>query len=167
METYIMLAGLTKESTVDGPGIRIALYLQGCPHHCSGCHNPETWNIDNGVSKTVNETLKLITDNLTPLHQGITISGGEPFMQPAALLALVQGIRERFHQLNIWCYTGYLYDDLIQSPILPYLDILVDGPYQESERELDLRFKGSRNQRIINVQASISQGQIIEDVRYV
>lgn len=162
METTLTLAGLTRESTVDGPGVRLALFMQGCPHHCKGCHNPDTWDREGGEIWTVKSTLDLIAKKLTPLHQGITISGGEPFMQPDALLALVKGIREKFPQLNIWCYSGYLFEDLVDSPVLPYLDVLVDGPFIDDEREMDLSFRGSRNQRLIDVASSLKMGKAIE-----
>lgn len=166
MDLNIKLAGLTRESTVDGPGIRMAIYFQGCPHHCRGCHNPETWDPEDGVEKTVTETLELINRLITPLHSGLTISGGEPFFQQEGLLALVKGVKEQFPHLNIWCYTGYHYEDLAGSPVLPYLDVLVDGPFEEEQRELDLVYKGSRNQRIIDIPASQSKGEVVEDPRY-
>lgn len=162
----IVLAGMAKESTVDGPGVRLALFMQGCPHHCSGCHNPETWDENGGQRMSVTAALKLMAQYLTPLHQGITISGGEPFMQPDALLELLQGVRESFPALNIWCYSGYIFDDLQHSPVLPLIDILVDGPYQEELRDLDLLFRGSRNQRIIDVAASLQTGQVVEHSGY-
>lgn len=163
MDTTLALAGLTRESTVDGPGVRLALFLQGCPHHCKGCHNPETWDQAGGEIWTVKATLDLLGKKLTPLHQGITISGGEPFLQPEALLALVEGIRQRFPHLNIWCYSGYLFEDLKASPVLRYLDVLVDGPFIEEEREMDLPFRGSRNQRIIDVASSLKKGKPVEN----
>ncbi|MGE5450059.1 MAG: anaerobic ribonucleoside-triphosphate reductase activating protein [Methanomassiliicoccales archaeon] len=162
MEPIIVLAGMTSESTVDGPGIRLTLYLQGCPHHCIGCHNPDTWDEQSGQRLSVNAALDLIAKHLTPLHQGITLSGGEPFFQPAASLQLVSGLRTRFPHLNIWCYTGYTYEELLESPILPLIDVLIDGPFIEAERELDLVYRGSKNQRIIAVKASLQAGKVIE-----
>jgi len=166
VEQDIYLAGMAKESTVDGPGVRLTLYLQGCPHHCVGCHNPDTWEKDGGERLSVKEALDLIARYLTPLHQGITISGGEPFAQSEALLQLVTGLRERFGSLNIWCYSGYLYDELLASPVLPMLNVLVDGPYSEDKRELDLVFRGSHNQRIIDVAASLQTGKVVEHPAY-
>ncbi|MGE5381582.1 MAG: anaerobic ribonucleoside-triphosphate reductase activating protein [Methylocystaceae bacterium] len=166
MKTTVRLAGMSRESTVDGPGVRLTIFFQGCPHHCKGCHNPDTWDSNGGEELTIQETLDLLARYITPLHQGITFSGGEPFLQAEALLKLVKGIRERFPQLNIWCYSGYQYEDLLCSPVLPLLDVLVDGPFEEANRELDLIFRGSSNQRIIDLALSEESGQVVEHPAY-
>ena len=143
------VAGIMDESIVDGEGIRLAVFLQGCPHHCKGCQNPETWNTDKlSLLMTVDEIMKKYDGN--PLLNGITFSGGEPFIQADKLIPLA----EKVHKAggNVWCYTGYTLDELRASSeaseLLNHIDVLVDGPYIEKERDLTLKFRGSKNQRI-------------------
>lgn len=143
------VAGIMDESIVDGEGIRLAVFLQGCPHHCKGCQNPETWNTDKlSLLMTVDEIMKKYDGN--PLLNGITFSGGEPFIQADKLIPLA----EKVHRAggNVWCYTGYTIDELRASneasELLRHIDVLVDGPYIEKERDLTLKFRGSKNQHI-------------------
>lgn len=149
----IRIAGIVRESIVDGPGIRFVVFAQGCPHHCEGCHNPGTHDFAGGYDCDIETILDAIGEN--PLLDGVTFSGGEPFCQPAAFYKLAKGIRERYPKLSITIYTGFTYEDLIQGeverPLLSMADYLIDGRYMEEERDLTLQFRGSRNQRIIEL----------------
>lgn len=144
------------ETIVDGEGIRYAIYLAGCTHACKGCHNKESWNPNAGKVLTD----KILTDiiieiNNNPLLDGITISGGDPFYSPDELLQLVKRLK-RDTQLNIWCYTGYIYEELLKNDVakqvLNYIDVLIDGPFIESLYSPTISFRGSTNQRIIKLQ---------------
>ncbi|NLY90972.1 MAG: anaerobic ribonucleoside-triphosphate reductase activating protein [Firmicutes bacterium] len=158
-ETMIRIAGITPESVVDGPGLRAVVFFQGCPHHCPGCHNPETWDPQGGKVLSVEEVWRLIRYN--PLLSGITLSGGEPLAQPEGALALARKVRAV--QGNLMIYTGYTWEELgrLNSPLITELigmtDLLVDGPFLLAERDERLPFRGSRNQRIIDVQASLGK----------
>jgi len=140
---------------VDGPGIRYVIFVQGCPHHCEGCHNPQTHDFEGGYFVDGEELLRDICAN--PLLSGVTFSGGEPFCQAAALAALGEAIHEK--GLNIITYTGFLYEDLLEKAnadegiraLLSVTDTLIDGPFILAERDLSLSYRGSRNQRIIDL----------------
>lgn len=158
-ETMIRVAGITPESVVDGPGLRAVVFFQGCPHHCPGCHNPETWDPQGGKLLTVEEVWRLIRYN--PLLSGITLSGGEPLAQPEGALALARKVRAAGGNLMI--YTGYTWEEICRfdSPVMTELlgmtALLVDGPFLLAEKDERLLFRGSRNQRIIDVQASLGK----------
>ena len=145
------IAGIVNDSIVDGPGLRYTIFSQGCSHNCPGCHNPETHSFDGGFEIDTESIISEISKN--PLLSGVTFSGGDPIEQPAPFLELAKAIKKM--NLNIWMYTGYTYEELtsMQDPIiqelLSYVDVIVDGPYIESKRQLDLEFRGSSNQRII------------------
>lgn len=163
-DTPVRLAGAVNDSIVDGPGIRLAIFVQGCSHHCKGCQNPETWNPEGGYVKTVDDIARAMAAN--PLLDGITLSGGEPMEQPVPLTELADIAHE--HKLNVWCYSGYTFEQLLDDKpsaeaheLLRHVDVLVDGPYVESERSLDLHFRGSANQRIIDVPASLEAGEVV------
>ncbi|WP_297967579.1 anaerobic ribonucleoside-triphosphate reductase activating protein [uncultured Anaerovibrio sp.] len=158
----IKIAGTVNDSVVDGEGYRFTIFTQGCPHDCIGCHNPQTHDFDGGRVEDTEDILKVVLDN--PLLQGVTFSGGEPFCQPGPLADLARRLHE--HHLDVWCYTGYTMDQLLQGTpqqleLLKELDVLVDGPYQEWKRDISLSFRGSSNQRIIDVQESLRKNQII------
>lgn len=143
------------ETIVDGEGIRYSIYLAGCNHHCQGCQNPESWNPNAGELLTDEKVSQIISEiNQNPLLDGITFSGGDPFYNKEGFYTLIKKIKEATHQ-NIWCYTGYVYEDLLKdeiaSEILKYIDVLVDGPFQKENYSPYLTFKGSSNQRIINL----------------
>ncbi len=154
-EGCLRVAGRVGESVVDGPGLRYTLFLQGCPHRCFGCHNPETHAMDGGVLVSCAQVLDEIDAN--PLLGGVSLSGGEPFCQSAALLPLVKAIRAR--GLDVLVFTGYHFEDLLlhttHRALLEEIDILVDGPFILQQRNLLLRFRGSDNQRILDVPASL------------
>ena len=164
-EASIRLAGIVRESIVDGPGIRFVVFTQGCPHHCEGCHNPETHDFTGGYDCRTGKLLAEIDKN--PLLRGVTISGGEPFCQPEALLELLRAVKQR--GLNLMVYTGYLYETLLEmarerpaiGEMLLLTDLLVDGPFLLKERDLTLRFRGSRNQRIIDLTATRLAGEVV------
>lgn len=158
----IRIAGKVDDSIVDGPGIRYTIFFQGCPHHCLGCHNPETHDFNGGHFEDIEDIMKEIKSN--PLLFGVTISGGEPFSQKEELLTLVKEIRKT--NLNIMVYTGYTFENLINSDIitkeiLNNIDYLVDGPFILKERDLELIFRGSRNQRYIDVKKTLKESRII------
>lgn len=155
----IRIAGIEEESVVDGEGIRYVVFCQGCPHHCVGCHNPESWSFDGG--SLIDSEDIYISMQKNELLDGLTLSGGEPFMQVDELLPLVQKMKPRY---NVWCYTGFLYEDLLKDnkrKLLEYIDVLVDGKFILEQRDLTLRFKGSKNQRLIDVQKSLKENKII------
>lgn len=153
----IRIAGFVNDSIVDGPGLRLAVFTQGCPHHCPGCHNSQALDFDGGNLMDTAFLLEKIKAN--PLLDGVTFSGGEPFVQPLPLLELGRAVKEL--GLNLWIYTGYTWEELAAlgaavQQLLALADVLVDGPYLATERSLDLKFRGSKNQRILDVQASLS-----------
>lgn len=151
---------LLTDSIVDGEGLRAVLWTQGCSHNCKGCHNPETHAFDKGTLVEVEKVKDLIKD-LT-LQDGLTLSGGDPFFQPEACLEIAKFAKER--GLNVWAYTGFLFEDLLNNEkmrnLLNYIDVLVDGPFMLENKTLSLKFRGSSNQRIINVPKSLKQGKV-------
>lgn len=156
------LAGITGDSIVDGPGIRTTVFCQGCPHHCMGCHNPETWEFGAGTDMDEETVLKIIQDN--PLCHGVTFSGGEPFSQAAAFVKLGRLLKEQGYEVA--SYSGYTFEELLngtadQKALLNTLDVLIDGPFILAERSLDLNFRGSKNQRVLNVPKSLEAGTAV------
>ena len=154
----------------NGPGVRVSLFVSGCTHHCKGCFNQEAWDFDYGQPFT-EETVASILDMLRPEYvRGLTLLGGEPFEpenQPA-IVELLRRIKREMPQKSIWAFSGYLFDkDILSGRLgdtreyLSYLDVLVDGPFVESRKNLSLRFRGSENQRLIDVPASLKQGKIV------
>ena len=159
----ISLSGITGDSIVDGPGIRLTIFTQGCPHHCPGCHNPQTHDPNGGSWGDTDDIIAAMAEN--PLLDGITLSGGDPFMQPKECTELAKGAHK--HGLNVWTYTGYTWEalfeenDLDKIALVQESDILIDGPFILAERSLELKFRGSRNQRIIDVKKSLQTGEIV------
>lgn len=154
----IRIAGVVSESIVDGPGIRFAVFAQGCVHHCKGCHNVSTHDFSGGYDVTIAELVAEIDKN--PLLDGVTFTGGEPFCQPAAFLALAKEVKGR--NLHLLAFSGYTYEELLTlaekdddlRQLLSCVDILIDGPFIEEEKDLTLQFRGSKNQRIIDMKAT-------------
>lgn len=156
----IRISGIERESIVDGEGIRYVIFTQGCPHHCPGCHNPQTHSFDGGKVVSIGTLLDDVSKRKDWLD-GITLSGGEPFCQTNQCSAIAKKAHEM--GLTVWCYTGYLFEDLHgqDNELLKHVDILVDGPFVLEERSLELTFKGSRNQRVIDVPASLKEGVVV------
>ncbi len=163
----LRLAGFAGDSIVDGPGIRFTTFCQGCPHHCPGCQNPETWPFEGGFEVTPEDVVEHVKRN--PLTRGVTFSGGEPFAQAAAHAELARQLKAAGYEVA--SYTGYTFEQLLeeQDPakldLLQQLDILVDGPFRQEELSLELRFRGSANQRILNVPQSLTQGKAVWETR--
>lgn len=145
-------------TSVDGIGLRTSLYCAGCENHCPGCHNPQSWDERGGTPISVDELFRLIVD----ADMNVTFSGGDPMLHPEGFIALAQMIKQHTNK-TIWCYTGYRFEELMNHPLRSELvrlcDVLVDGRYMESERDITLHFRGSRNQRIIDVSRSL-QGEV-------
>ena len=157
----IRIAGLTDDSIVDGKGFRFVIFTQGCLHHCKGCHNPETWAMDGGNIMNIEEIEEKIARN--GLLDGITFSGGDPFYQPKPCAELAKWAKSR--GLNVWAYTGFLYEELLEMPevkeFLDLVDVLIDGPFILEEKSLLLNFRGSKNQRVIDINETRNQNKIV------
>lgn len=155
----IRISGITPESIVDGEGIRYVIFAQGCPHHCPGCHNPSTHSFDGGKVVAIHDIIIDIERNRKYID-GITLSGGEPFCQSDQCSIIAEQAREM--GLSVWCYTGFSFEDLYGRDdtlgLLKNIDVLVDDPFILEERSLDLDFRGSRNQRVIDVRTSLKKG---------
>lgn len=159
----IWIAGVADDSIVDGPGIRVTLFCQGCPHHCPGCQNPETWPFAGGTKMEEEALFARIREN--PLARGVTFSGGEPFAQAAGFARLAGMLQSAGYEVA--CYTGYRFEDLLcgapdQQALLQKLDVLIDGPFVEELKSLSLPYRGSSNQRILDVPASLREGKAVE-----
>jgi anaerobic ribonucleoside-triphosphate reductase activating protein len=139
------------ETMMDGPGLRTSIYFAGCKHRCKGCHNPQSWDMNGGYSMPINHILTLIKEDE---FANVTFSGGDPFYQVDAVTELAKRIKAETNK-TIWCYTGFTIEEIRENPslnkLLPYIDVLVDGPYVEALRNTDLPFRGSENQRIIYI----------------
>lgn len=158
----INLSGIVSDSIVDGPGIRTTIFCQGCPHRCEGCHNRQTWEFGQGTDVDIQTIVAAVKAN--PLCKGVTFSGGEPFAQAAGCYQLA--LRLKAEGYEVASYTGYTFEQLLegtpeQKKLLSVLDILIDGPYLQQERSLELAFRGSRNQRILDVPKSLAQGSAV------
>jgi anaerobic ribonucleoside-triphosphate reductase activating protein len=153
---------IVSESVVDGFGIRLTAFLQGCPRHCEGCHNPKLLPMEGGTVVTEEEFADLLLSRISPIHRGITFSGGDPLAQPEALLKVITLLKQRNPKLDIWVYTGFIFEEVKSWPVLKMIDVLVDGPFILKEKNLSLPFRGSSNQRIIDVPKTLQQGKIME-----
>lgn len=145
----IRIAGVIPESIVDGEGIRYAIFMQGCLRHCEGCHNPATHPLDGGKIVDTDELIAAIKKN--PLLSGITLTGGEPLLQIPPAIELAKATKNL--GLNVWCYTGYTLEEIppTAQELLKFVDVLVDGPFILAQRDLELDFRGSSNQRVIDL----------------
>lgn len=157
----LSILDIIEDTTVDGPGFRTAVYAAGCPNRCPGCHNPESWDIDHGHRMSTEEILKIV---LADPFADVTFSGGDPMFQPEGFAQLAHDIKQRSRK-NIWCYTGYTFENLLhnqkQAQLLKYIDVLVDGKFEEKLRDEELCFRGSSNQRLIDVQASLKRNETV------
>ncbi len=145
---------------VDGPGFRTSIYCAGCRHQCAGCHNPQSWDFEGGHTMTTDEIMSVIEADP---FANVTFSGGDPMYQPEGFTELAKAIKSRTDK-DIWCYTGFTYEALVSNPrqkaLLEKIDVLVDGPFVKSQRDETLHFRGSRNQRLIDVPASLREGKV-------
>lgn len=159
------VAGTIQDSIVDGPGFRFVVFAQGCEKRCEGCHNPETWDCEGGAEREVGELVSEMLSN--PLTDGITLSGGEPFLQAEDCARLAAAARE--NGLNVWAYSGCTIEELMASAVddpsvarlLGLIDVLVDGPFIAAMRTLSLKWRGSKNQRVIDVPGSLQAGSAV------
>ena len=165
MGNTIRLAGIAYESLVNGPGMRRVFFSQGCKHNCKGCFNPDTHSFDGGEEKDMDELIKDVLSN--PMIRGVTFSGGDPFERPVEFAYMGEAFKK--NGLNIWSYTGYTYEFIVshfnEKPewrrLINTLDVLVDGEFQQDKKEEGLLFKGSSNQRIIDVKESLKRNQVV------
>ena len=157
----------------NGPGVRVSLFVSGCTHRCPGCFNEIAWDFDYGEPFT-DDTISLILNMMKPAHiKGLTLLGGEPFepQNQPAIVQLLRRVKAEYPEKSIWAFSGYLFDkDIlagrlgpqeITNEFLSYLDVLVDGPFVQAQKNLSLRFRGSENQRLIDVQQSITRGEVV------
>lgn len=160
------IAGIVQDSIVDGPGLRFVIFTQGCFHDCSGCQNMETHDVSGGKEVSVQELVKILLSN--PLTDGVTFSGGEPFLQPEECAAIA--VEAKNARLNVWTYTGYTFEELIEKArtepgvknLLELTDVLVDGRFVLEQRSLDIKWRGSKNQRLIDCRESMRMNRAIE-----
>lgn len=156
------LSGIVNDSIVDGPGIRVAVFSQGCPHHCPGCHNPETWDFGCGTAVEEETVVDIVKEN--PLCRGVTFSGGEPFAQAEGFAKLARLLKAAGYEVA--SYSGYTFEALLagtrdQRALLETIDVLIDGPFLLAEKSLEISFRGSRNQRILDVPRSLAAGKAV------
>lgn len=159
-----LASNLSFDSIVDGPGLRTVIWTQGCPHHCKGCHNPQTHDFDKGFKVDVKDIIEQIRN--IKLQRGITISGGEPFVQVEPLIEIAKTIKDEMNY-DIWVFSGYTFEELISSKnkdknleFLKYVDVLVDGKFEEDKKDYKLLFRGSSNQRLIKVKETLDSKEI-------
>ena len=158
----IRIFGTVEDSIVDGPGLRYSVFVQGCPHHCPGCHNPETWDFGCGTDMPVEAIVDIVKAN--PLCRGVTFSGGEPFAQAEGYAKLAKLLKEAGYEVA--SYSGYTFEQLLrgtpaQRELLASIDVLIDGPFIQAEKSLEVPFRGSKNQRILDVPSSLKQGRAV------
>ncbi len=162
----IRLAGVEPESIVDGRGFRYVIFVQGCPHHCPGCHNPQTHSFEGGILESPERFLSEMKEN--PLLRGVTFSGGEPFSQAQALSYLAKRIKEET-TLDLTVFSGWTYEELLAKKdywtdqLLALSDYLIDGPFIKEQMDLSLQFRGSSNQRVIDLNATRKAGCVVLD----
>ena len=152
---------ILEDTTVDGPGFRTAIYCSGCYHKCTGCHNPQSWDIEAGREMSIAEIMEKIKADP---FANVTFTGGDPIYQAEGFALLAETIKKETAK-DIWCYTGFLYEQLLNGKytekLLQNIDVLVDGPYIEEQKDPDLLFRGSTNQRLIDVKRSLAAGEVV------
>lgn len=166
----IRIAGVVSDSIVDGPGLRLSIFVQGCPHHCEGCQNPETHDFEGGIEFDTEDFISRVRDEIihNPILAGVTLTGGEPIAQVSAVLKVAEAVRELGK--NVVLFTGYTYEELLKMSdnepdirkLLSLCTLLVDGRFIIEHKSLQLKFRGSSNQRLIDPAASLKCGQIVE-----
>jgi anaerobic ribonucleoside-triphosphate reductase activating protein len=158
----ISVLNIIEDTMVDGPGFRTSIYCAGCQHECPGCHNPQSWDFEGGQAMTTDEIMRVIEADP---YADVTFTGGDPMYQPEGFVELARAIR-RQTQKTIWCYTGFTFETLVNNPrqraLLELTDVLVDGPFVRSLRDETLLFRGSRNQRLVDVPRSLKAGKVVE-----
>lgn len=154
---------ITKDDMLNGDGLRVVLWVSGCEHHCKGCQNPVTWNPEDGIAFDENAKQEIFEQLEKDYISGVTFSGGDPLFpsNEPEITGFAEEIRKRFPEKTIWLYTGYLWEDVKDKKITEYLDVLVDGKYEEDLRNTQLHWKGSSNQRVIDVPESLRIGKVI------
>lgn len=154
---------MTKAEIANGYGVRIALWVSGCDHHCENCQNPETWDCKAGKPFTYSDFLKLTNELSLPYYDGLTLTGGDPLYPQNidGIEKLVIDIKEMFPNKTIWCYTGYKFEDVRDLNLIKYIDVLIDGEYVDELRDITLPFCGSSNQRIIDIPKTLQSNQIV------
>ena len=167
-------SGIKVLDVANGEGIRVSLFVSGCTHHCLGCFNSQTWDFDFGEPYTDEVEQKILKDLGKPMVEGLSLLGGEPFepCNQRVLVGLLRKVRAMYPEKNVWCYTGYLYDKELLAPsrarcevtdeMLSMIDFLVDGPFVQAKKNLNLRFRGSSNQRIIDLRLTEQKGEIVQ-----
>lgn len=157
----ISVLSIIEDTMVDGPGFRTSIYCAGCRHACPGCHNPQSWDFSGGRAMTTEEIMRVI---VADPYANVTFTGGDPMYQPEGFAELARAINERT-QKDIWCYTGFTFEQLLGNPrqraLLEQIDVLVDGPFVKALRNDELIFRGSSNQRIIDVPRSLEEGRAV------
>ncbi|MGP1590692.1 MAG: anaerobic ribonucleoside-triphosphate reductase activating protein [Prevotella sp.] len=157
----LSIMNILEDTTVDGPGFRTSIYCAGCYHACDECHNPESWDINNGTMMSTNDIMSIVTADP---FANVTFSGGDPMYQAKGFTELAKAIKQQTNK-NIWCYTGFVFESLLkmneQRELLQWIDVLVDGPFINSKKDLSLLFRGSSNQRLIDVQQSLRQNKVV------
>lgn len=162
---------ITFDSIVDGPGLRAVVWSQGCKHNCIGCHNPQTHSLNGGKVVDTEDIINKIKSK--KLQSGVTLSGGEPFLQADAMVEIAVAVKDM--GLNVWSFTGFVFEDLINKKnknyfsnlrLLRNIDVLVDGKFEKDKKDISLKFRGSSNQRIIDVQESLKSGKVVIRERY-
>lgn len=162
------ISGYINESLVDGIGVRTTIFISGCKHSCDDCQNPEVQNFNNGKEFTLDVQMDIINQiKENPLIQGITLSGGDPMFSAKEVCDFIKLVKNELENINIWCYTGFTFEEIINSKnihminLLKMCDVLVDGRFIKNQKDITLSFKGSKNQRIIDVQKSLKNNKII------
>ncbi|MBD5310494.1 MAG: anaerobic ribonucleoside-triphosphate reductase activating protein [Bacteroides sp.] len=155
---YNVLA-IMRGTTVDGPGFRTSVYLAGCSHACPGCHNPSSWDSEGGSGMSLEEIMEIVREE----DFDVTLSGGDPLFNPVALLPLVEALKKDGR--SIWLYTGFLWEEILNDPdklrVVENVDVVVDGPFIQNMRDTDLLFRGSSNQRLVDVRKSLETGKVV------
>ncbi len=154
---------ITKDDMLNGDGLRVVLWVSGCSHGCPGCHNPQTWDPNGGIPFDKGAKAELFAELEKDYVSGVTFSGGDPLYagNRMAVYSLIREIREKFPEKTIWLYTGFDWEEIHHLPLVPYLDVLVDGEFQLELLDKDLKWKGSANQRVIDVPKTLETGTVV------
>ncbi len=154
---------ITKDDMLNGCGLRVVLWVSGCEHHCFGCHNPVTWNPDDGIEFDEDAEKEIFSELNKDYIDGITLSGGDPLFKGNrdCVGKFIRKVKENYPQKNIWLYTGYLWENINTIDFIPYVDVIVDGKFIEKFKDGSLHWKGSSNQRVIDVKESLRKSEVV------